>query len=143
MGPDLWREFIAPRAGRRAALVAATAAIAGLVLEARDHGRAHRSAAYRDVLVARDLLDLMSREGKAPGGYNCPIEDIRLPFIFMNAVGLPGDVATLMHEGGHAFQGAEEVRSAGAGDDPEIRASLFFRCGWVVVCRSVRRPLFR
>lgn len=56
-----------------------------------------------DVLVRNGLLDLMSRQGKAPGGYNCGLEDIRLPFIFMNAVGLPNDVATLMHEGGHAF----------------------------------------
>lgn len=55
--------------------------------------------------ILRDerLLDLMSRGGKAPGGYQYTIEDVRLPFIFMNAVGLHGDVQTLLHEGGHAF----------------------------------------
>jgi oligoendopeptidase F len=30
-------------------------------------------------------------------------ESVRRPFIFMNAVGLHGDVQTLLHEGGHAF----------------------------------------
>ncbi len=56
-----------------------------------------------DVLVARDLLDLMSRQGKAPGGYQYQLEDERVPFIFANSVGLHHDVQTLLHEGGHAF----------------------------------------
>ena len=50
-----------------------------------------------------DLLDLANRKGKAPGGYQTTFEDDRLPFIFMNAVGLDGDLRTLLHEGGHAF----------------------------------------
>ena len=49
------------------------------------------------------LLDLANRKGKAPGGYQTTLEDDRLPFIFMNAVGMDGDVRTLLHEGGHAF----------------------------------------
>jgi oligoendopeptidase F len=49
------------------------------------------------------LLDLANRKGKAPGGYQTTLEDARLPFIFMNAVGLDSDVRTLLHEGGHAF----------------------------------------
>lgn len=56
-----------------------------------------------DVLVSRKLLDLMSRKGKAPGGYQYTLEDDRLPFVFANSVGLHGDVQTLLHEGGHAF----------------------------------------
>ena len=47
-------------------------------------------------------LDLESRKGKAPGGYNYPLHETGVPFIFMNAVGLQRDVVTLMHEGGHA-----------------------------------------
>jgi len=47
-------------------------------------------------------LDLESRKGKAPGGYNYPLHESGVPFIFMNAVGLHRDVVTLMHEGGHA-----------------------------------------
>lgn len=49
------------------------------------------------------LLDLESRKGKAPGGYQSNLEEVRLPFIFMNSVGLDGDVRTLLHESGHAM----------------------------------------
>ncbi len=49
------------------------------------------------------LLDLASRKGKAPGGYQNTLNEARKPFIFMNAVGLDRDVRTLLHEGGHAF----------------------------------------
>ena len=51
------------------------------------------------------LLDLESRKGKAPGGYNTTLSETRLPFIFMNSVGLDGDMRTLLHEGGHAMHG--------------------------------------
>jgi oligoendopeptidase F len=54
-------------------------------------------------LRERGLLDLANRKGKAPGGYQTTLEDDRLPFIFMNAVGIDGDLRTLLHEGGHAF----------------------------------------
>ncbi len=49
------------------------------------------------------LLDLESRKGKAPGGYQNTLAESRKPFIFMNAVGVDSDVRTLLHEGGHAF----------------------------------------
>jgi oligoendopeptidase F len=48
-------------------------------------------------------LDLQSRKGKQPGGYQCSLEESRQPFIFMNAAGLQKDVQILLHEGGHAF----------------------------------------
>lgn len=54
-------------------------------------------------LTEHDLLDLESRKGKGPGGYMSAMPERRLPFIFMNAVGVSGDVRTLLHEGGHAF----------------------------------------
>ena len=47
-------------------------------------------------------LDLDSRKGKAPGGYNCPLAETGAPFIFMNAAGQTSDVTTMVHEGGHA-----------------------------------------
>lgn len=47
-------------------------------------------------------LDLESRKGKAPGGYNYPLDEIGVPFIFMNATSSLRDVITLLHEGGHA-----------------------------------------
>lgn len=49
-------------------------------------------------------LDLESRKGKAPGGYNCPLAESGAPFIFMNAAGQMHDVTTMVHEGGHAVQ---------------------------------------
>jgi oligoendopeptidase F len=48
-------------------------------------------------------LDLESRKGKAPGGYNCPLIETGAPFIFMNTAGQMGDVTTMFHEGGHAI----------------------------------------
>lgn len=48
-------------------------------------------------------LDLESRKGKAPGGFNYPLYESNMPFIFMNAAGSIRDVETLMHEGGHAI----------------------------------------
>jgi len=49
-----------------------------------------------------DRLDLESRKGKAPGGYNCPLAETGAPFIFMNSAGQMHDVTTMVHEGGHA-----------------------------------------
>ncbi|WP_100337026.1 M3 family oligoendopeptidase [Hymenobacter chitinivorans] len=47
-------------------------------------------------------LDLESRKGKAPGGYNYPLDETGVPFIFMNATSSLRDVITMLHEGGHA-----------------------------------------
>jgi oligoendopeptidase F len=48
-------------------------------------------------------LDLESRKGKAPGGYNCPLAETGAPFIFMNAAEQMSDLTTMVHEGGHAI----------------------------------------
>jgi oligoendopeptidase F len=59
----------------------------------------------RDFALMADegLLDLESRPGKAPGGYCTKLSFRRRPFVFMNAVGVPDDVNTLVHEAGHCF----------------------------------------
>jgi oligoendopeptidase F len=49
------------------------------------------------------LLDLASRKGKAPGGYQESLSEARKPFIFWSATGIDYDLRTLLHEGGHAF----------------------------------------
>jgi oligoendopeptidase F len=54
-------------------------------------------------MVDHSLLDLESRQGKAPGGYCTRLPQRGEPFIFMNAVGVHDDVNTLTHESGHAF----------------------------------------
>jgi oligoendopeptidase F len=55
------------------------------------------------VMDALGHLDLDSKTGKAPGGYNYPLYEIGVPFIFMNAVGTQRDLETMVHEGGHAI----------------------------------------
>jgi oligoendopeptidase F len=54
------------------------------------------------VMQKMGRLDLDSRIGKAPGGYNCPLAETGVPFIFMNAAGQMKDLTTMVHEGGHA-----------------------------------------
>lgn len=54
-------------------------------------------------MIDERLLDLASRDGKAPGGYCDTLHSRGRPFIFMNAVGIEDDVTTLLHEAGHAF----------------------------------------
>jgi oligoendopeptidase F len=54
-------------------------------------------------MAGLNLLDLDSRKGKAPGGYDYELPEIRLPFIFMNSVGRDTDMRTMHHESGHAF----------------------------------------
>lgn len=56
-----------------------------------------------EIMKSMGHLDLASRKGKEMGGYNCPLYETHVPFIFMNAVGVQRDVATLLHEGGHAL----------------------------------------
>ncbi len=55
------------------------------------------------ILPRYRLLDLESRKGKAPGGYQATLAERRLPFIFMNAAGRHRDLRTLLHESGHSF----------------------------------------
>lgn len=58
---------------------------------------------FFDSLRDGTSLDLDSRKGKAPGGYQVQRDHSRKPFIFMNATGLQRDLETMVHEAGHAF----------------------------------------
>lgn len=60
--------------------------------------------AFFTLLQERELMDLLSKKGKAPGGYCTFIENYGVPFIFANFNGTIGDVNVLTHEFGHAFQ---------------------------------------
>ena len=54
-------------------------------------------------MYENELLDVKSKDGKAPGGYCTHIYDYKSPFIFSNFNGTAGDVDVLTHEAGHAF----------------------------------------
>lgn len=56
-----------------------------------------------DRTLVSEYLDLDSRKGKRPGGYQYNRARTRRPFIFMNAAGLHRDAMTMIHEAGHAF----------------------------------------
>lgn len=61
------------------------------------------TAEFIDFMYENELLDVLSKEGKAPGGYCSAIDDYRSPFIFSNFNGTSDDVDVLTHEAGHAF----------------------------------------
>ena len=62
---------------------------------------------YIKIMRAMGHFDVESRKGKAPGGYNYPLEEIGVPFIFMNATDSVRDLVTMVHEGGHAIHSFE------------------------------------
>ena len=47
-------------------------------------------------------LDLESKDGKSPGNFQMPLDEIGVPFIYMNAVGSQSDLVFMIHEVGHA-----------------------------------------
>ena len=69
-----------------------------------------QTAEFIDFLYDGELLDVLSREGKAPGGYCTELADYKAPFIFSNFVGTSGDVDVLTHEAGHAFAAYRAAR---------------------------------
>jgi oligoendopeptidase F len=56
-----------------------------------------------EIMKEMKHVDLESKKGKAPGGFNYPLYEIGVPFIYMNAVGSQRDLVTMVHEGGHAI----------------------------------------
>lgn len=55
-------------------------------------------------MVENELMDLVSKKGKGPGGYCTYISEYKSPFIFSNFNGTADDIDVLTHEAGHAFQ---------------------------------------
>lgn len=67
------------------------------------HELSDETGEFIDFLYDGELLDVLSREGKAPGGYCTNFPSYKAPFIFSNFNGTSGDVDVLTHEAGHAF----------------------------------------
>lgn len=58
---------------------------------------------FFNVMLDGELMDVLSKEGKAGGGYCTSLADYEVPFIFANFNGTQGDVEVVTHEAGHAF----------------------------------------
>ena len=67
------------------------------------HKLSPRTAEFFDFMMENELMDVLSRKGKAAGGYCTELPDFESPFIFANFNGTQGDVEVITHEAGHAF----------------------------------------
>lgn len=79
---------------------------------------------FFDMMVDKELLDLVSKPNKAMGGYCTYISEYESPFIFSNFNGTSGDVDVLTHEAGHAFQ----VYCSRENDLPELQFPTYESC---------------
>lgn len=61
------------------------------------------TAEFINFMYDNELMDVLSKKGKAAGGYCTEILDYKAPFIFSNFNGTSDDVDVLTHEAGHAF----------------------------------------
>ncbi|MEZ0228944.1 MAG: M3 family oligoendopeptidase, partial [Planctomycetota bacterium] len=85
--------------------------VAGQVAAARKvYERLHpKLARHFDHMVGRNLADIDNRPGKRPGAFCTGMPDKDEIRIFCNSTGAASDVATLLHECGHSFQGWESL----------------------------------
>jgi len=69
------------------------------------HELSAETAEFIDFMYRDELLDVLSRRGKAGGGFCISLPDYRAQFIFANFNGTAHDVEVITHEAGHAFAG--------------------------------------
>lgn len=79
---------------------------------------------FFNFMVDNELMDLVTKKGKAGGGYCTYISKYRSPFIFSNFNGTSGDIDVLTHEAGHAFQ----VYSSRGYEVPEYNFPTYEAC---------------
>lgn len=79
-----------------------------------------------EIMKQMKYVDLDSKKGKAPGGFNYPLHEIGVPFIYMNSVGSQRDLVTMVHEGGHAVHSflSRDLELTGFKDAPSEVAEL-------------------
>lgn len=66
---------------------------------------------FFDFMLENGLFDVLSKDGKANGGYCEMLPDYQAPFVFANFNGTSGDIEVLTHECGHAFEGYLSARN--------------------------------
>lgn len=69
------------------------------------HELSEQTGEFIDFMFENQLFDVLSKKGKAGGGFCSALPDYRAPFIFANFNGTQGDVEVVTHEAGHAFAG--------------------------------------
>jgi len=67
------------------------------------HELSPETAEFIDFMLEGELFDVLTRPGKAAGGYCATIPIYKAPFIFANFNGTAGDIDVLTHEAGHAY----------------------------------------
>lgn len=67
------------------------------------HELSEESGEFIDMMLRDELMDVLSKKGKAGGGYCSQLADHKVPFIFANFNGTADDVEVITHEAGHAF----------------------------------------
>jgi len=67
------------------------------------HELSSETAEFIDFMLEGELFDVLTRPGKAAGGYCSYIPNYKAPFIFANFNGTAGDIDVLTHEAGHAY----------------------------------------
>ena len=67
------------------------------------HELSEETADFIDFMLEGELFDVLTRPGKAAGGYCASIPIYKAPFIFANFNGTAGDIDVLTHEAGHAY----------------------------------------
>lgn len=80
---------------------------------------------FIDFMYENELLDVLSKKGKAPGGYCTSFEEFKSPFIFANFNGTAADVDVLTHEGGHAFAAYRAFKN---NLDPQLASPTIEAC---------------
>ncbi len=84
-----------------------------------------KTAEFINFMSENKLYDLLSKEGKAPGGYCTEFAAYKSPFIFSNFNGTSGDIDVLTHEAGHAFA---YFRAAKQGIIPDYTSPTIEAC---------------
>jgi len=77
----------------------------GILAAGRDffNGLSAETAEFIDFMFDNEMLDVLSRKGKAGGGYCTDLSEYKSPFIFANFNGTADDIGVIAHEAGHAF----------------------------------------
>lgn len=77
------------------------------------------TAEFIEFMLGNGLFDVISRDGKAGGGYCTSIPEHSAPFVFANFNGTSGDVEVLTHECGHALAAYLALRTVKYADQEE------------------------